>query len=100
MLCIFFFKNKKYAWRPTTSARSEFPIELIKGDIFYGKDKSIYIPDGRTVQNGWGKIGAIHVAGEYLKQALQVFMLDGFLILRMNFTKQNMTYQINISKRS
>ncbi len=55
-----------YKWRPTESAKAQFPMEIIKGDIYY-QGGSIYIPDNRTVENGWGEMGSTHVAGEYMK---------------------------------
>lgn len=70
-ILLFFSLNGKadmttYKWRPTESAKSQFPMEILKGDIYY-RGGSIYIPDNRTVENGWGEMGSTHVAGEDMK---------------------------------
>lgn len=60
---------RKYDWIPTECAPEIFPVEIYSGTLYYGKDKMIYIPDGRTVNSGWGAEGSTHDAGEKMKEA-------------------------------
>jgi len=59
---------KKFEWLPTECAPEIYPIEIYKG-ILSSEDGSIVrIPSGgRTVKNGWGKIGSTYLVGEDFK---------------------------------
>jgi len=54
----------KYEWLPTESAEKQFPMQIVKGDFYFKNGDSIYIPDGRVIENGWGKVGSTHLVGE------------------------------------
>ena len=60
---------RKYDWLPTECAPENYPIMIYGGTILYGDEGSIYIPDGKIVQRGWGSDGSTHVAGDALKEA-------------------------------
>lgn len=58
---------EKYEWLPTESAFRRYPMRIVKGDLFLQDGSSLYIPNRRTIKNGWGKIGSTHVVGEARK---------------------------------
>lgn len=60
-------KMNRYAWLPTESAHALYPMEIIKGDLIFADGTSIYIPNGRVFNNGWGNYGSTHIIGEELK---------------------------------
>jgi hypothetical protein len=60
---------KKYKWIPTECAPADYPSQIYNGFVFYGDGKSIYIPDGRPIDYGWGADGSINIAGEDFKEA-------------------------------
>jgi len=62
-------KMKKYEWLPTECAPENYPAEIYSGFFHYGTKGSIYIPNGRTVDYGWGENGSVNIAGEQLKEA-------------------------------
>lgn len=62
-------RMKKYDWLPTECAPVNYPIQIYRGTLFYGDQKSIYIPDGVKIKNGWGNEGSLHVGGETYKEA-------------------------------
>ncbi|KIO76400.1 hypothetical protein TH53_15125 [Pedobacter lusitanus] len=60
---------RKYDWIPTECAPKNYPIQIYKGDFYYGDKGRIYIPDGRAVDIGWGEMGSVNIAGDKLKEA-------------------------------
>lgn len=62
-------KMKKYDWIPTECAPENYPVQVYKGNFYYGDKGSIYIPDGRAVDIGWGEVGSVNIAGDKLKEA-------------------------------
>ncbi|QRK10911.1 DUF2931 family protein [Archangium violaceum] len=56
-----------FEWLPTESAPERFPVRLIRGDLFFADGRSIYVPDGRDVANGWGLRGSTHIVDEATK---------------------------------
>ncbi|MBB5637660.1 hypothetical protein HDE68_003575 [Pedobacter cryoconitis] len=60
---------KKYDWIPTECAPENYPVQVYKGNFYYGDKGSIYIPDGRAVDIGWGEVGSVNIAGDKLKEA-------------------------------
>ena len=62
-----FFIMSKYEWLPSESASENYPMEIIKGDFILSDNSSIYIPDGKTIHNGWGEALSIHIVGERFK---------------------------------
>lgn len=61
--------QKKYSWLPTECAPENYAIQIYSGDLFYGKDKSIYIPARSTINNGWGQLGSTDISGDEYKEA-------------------------------
>lgn len=57
----------KYDWLPTESAHGLYPMEIIKGDLIFADGSSIYIPDKKVFNNGWGNYGSTHIVGEEFK---------------------------------
>jgi hypothetical protein len=62
-------QQKKYSWIPTECTPDNYPIQIYTGDLFYGSDRSIYIPARSAVNNGWGQEGSADVAGDEYKEA-------------------------------
>ena len=60
-------KMNRYEWLPTESSYKKYPMSIIKGDLIFSDGTSIYIPSRKTIDNGWGEMGSIHVVGEKLK---------------------------------
>lgn len=57
----------KYRWYPTESAPKLYPVEIVKGDLFFSDGSSIYIPDHKIVNNGWGETHSTYISGEDIK---------------------------------
>ncbi|WP_158799337.1 DUF2931 family protein [Pedobacter sp. L105] len=62
-------KMKKYDWIPTECAPKNYPVQIYSGYFYYGEKGSIYVPDGREVNYGWGAEGSVDIAGDQLKEA-------------------------------
>jgi hypothetical protein len=56
-----------FEWLPTECAPKQFPVHLIRGDLFFADGGSIYVPDGRDVANGWGMRGSTHIVEPLVK---------------------------------
>ncbi len=56
-----------FEWLPTESAPERFPVHLIRADLIFADGRSIYVPDGRDVANGWGQLGSTHIVGDAAK---------------------------------
>jgi DUF2931 family protein len=56
-----------FEWLPTEAAPDRFPVHLIQGDLYFADGRSIYVPDGRDVANGWGARGSTHIVGDAAK---------------------------------
>lgn len=54
----------KYRWYPTESAPKLYPMEIIKGDLIFSDGTSIYIPDHKIVNNGWGETNSTYISGD------------------------------------
>lgn len=68
----------KYEWYPTTCADYNYPMQVIEGRFLFPSQGSIYIPDTRILNNGWGEIGQIHLAGEYFKPVPEKMTITWF----------------------
>lgn len=53
-------KNKKYAYVVSDSAPRNFPCQIYRGSLHYGKTKGVPVPRGKFVANGWGKGGTTY----------------------------------------
>ncbi|CAM4074194.1 Protein of unknown function [Pedobacter westerhofensis] len=62
-------KMKKYDWIPTECAPKDYPVQIYSGHFYYGDKGSIYVPDGRAVNYGWGEEGSINIAGDKFKES-------------------------------
>ena len=60
-------KMNRYEWLPTESSYEMYPMSIIKGDLIFNDGTSIYIPSRKTIVNGWGELGSIHVVGDDFK---------------------------------
>ncbi len=56
-----------FDWFATESAPEAYPVYLVKGDLVYADGRSLYIPDRRDVNNGWGLEGSTHIVGDQFK---------------------------------
>lgn len=52
---------KKFKWLPTESAFADYPMEIIKGNFIFTDNSSVYIPNGKVINNGWGERGSLHI---------------------------------------
>ncbi len=59
--------HHQYEWFPSESADKRYPMEIVRGDLVYPNGDSIYIPEKKVINNGWGEVGSIHIVGEDLK---------------------------------
>ena len=75
----------KYEWLPTESAHKDFPMQIIKGDFIFKDGNSIYIPDHRLIENGWGEIGSQHIVGEDLKPLPEALVIAWFSFVENKF---------------
>jgi len=71
-VCLFSLSNcnyamDKYKWLPTECAPKNYPVRILKGDLIYENGESIFIPDNRIVNNGWGEIGSTLLVGDEIK---------------------------------
>jgi len=57
----------KFDWLATESAPKNYPMQIIKGDLFYRGGGSLYVPDKKTLYYGWGRGVSTHVVGADLK---------------------------------
>jgi hypothetical protein len=60
-------RMEKFKWIPTECAPRKYPVKIIEGDFIFKNGRSIYIPDGKLMSNGWGETGSAHVVGEDFK---------------------------------
>ena len=57
----------RYAWLPTESAPTDYPMEIVRGDLIFDDGSTLYIPDRRVIHNGWGEIGSTHIVADEFK---------------------------------
>lgn len=54
----------EFEWHATESAPAHYPMEIIRGTFFYkGQNQGLYIPNGGTLNAGWGISNSVHVTG-------------------------------------
>lgn len=54
----------EFDWYASDSGPKNYPMEIIRGSFIYkGKSDGLYIPNGRTLYNGWGTSISMHVVG-------------------------------------
>ncbi len=75
----------KYEWMPTESAEKEFPMQIVQGEFYFKNGDSIYIPDGRVIENGLGELGSIHIVGDDFKPLPNKLVIKWFSYIENKF---------------
>ena len=57
----------KFDWLATESPPKNYPMEIVSGYFIAPDGYSLYIPNERVVQSGWGTMNSSHVVGPDLK---------------------------------
>lgn len=57
----------KFAIQASESAPKNYPMEITSGYLHYPEGGSLYIPNKKTIHNGWGEGWSSHVVGDELK---------------------------------
>jgi len=57
----------KFDWLATESAPQNYPMQIVKGDLFYPGSGSLYVPDRKSIYKGWGASVSTHIVGPDLK---------------------------------
>ncbi|MEO6670263.1 MAG: DUF2931 family protein [Ferruginibacter sp.] len=86
---------EKFKWFPTECAPELYPMRIIRGDFIFKNGESIYIPDSRTINNGWGEVGSIHIVGEELKPLPVRLLITWFSFTEDKFYVGNFTLPYN-----
>ena len=60
---------KKYYWQPDVNAPKEYPMRVYSGLLYYGKEGISALPEGSTINYGWGASGGSYSSGEDYKEA-------------------------------
>lgn len=60
---------KKYDWIATENAPKEYPMRIYSGILYSGKQDMTAVPEGTTINYGWGEAGSVESSGETLKAA-------------------------------
>lgn len=68
----------KFLWLPTESAPVNHPMQIVAGDLVFADGTSIYIPDKKDVNNGWGEGFSTHIVGDDEKSILTQLRLKWF----------------------
>lgn len=61
------FEQTKFDWTSSEGAPKLYPMELISGSFMLEGGGALYIPNGATLHNGWGRGASNHIVGEDLK---------------------------------
>jgi hypothetical protein len=56
-----------YEWYPTPCTPRDFPVYFSRGRLVLADGTRLYIPDERTLDNGWGALGGTHIVGQNKK---------------------------------
>lgn len=91
-------QEKKFEWRPSECAPIHYASQIYHGSIITEDDKYYTIPNGRTINNGWGTFGTLWDVGDVLKpvpNSLKViwwsFTENQFYFLETKLPKEKMT---------
>ena len=57
-------KLARFEWIATNSAPKAYPVRLLRADLILADGSALYVPDNRTINQGWGVPGATHIVGE------------------------------------
>ncbi|MEQ8901400.1 MAG: DUF2931 family protein [Roseovarius sp.] len=61
-------KLARFEWIATNSAPKAYPVRLLRADLVLADGSELYVPDNRTIHQGWGVPGATHIVGEAEKE--------------------------------
>ncbi|MCP3888616.1 MAG: DUF2931 family protein [Desulfobulbaceae bacterium] len=78
---------KKYDWLASESAPAGYPMQILGGDFNDSNGGTLYIPDRKKIQHGWGQRVSKHVVGADKKQ-----LPNRFDVLYFSYT-ENTFYQ-------
>ena len=53
----------KFDWQATESAPEHFLMQIIRGDFYFPKEGSLYVPNKKILHHGWGKGVSTHIVG-------------------------------------
>ncbi len=73
---------KKYEWLASESAPKGYPMTVVRGDFYDSKGGRLYIPDGKTMHDGWGVEVSRHIVGDDKK-----YLPNRFDILYFSYTE-------------
>jgi len=57
----------KFDWLPTECGPEKYPMEIVHGEFIFENGRSAFIPNGKTLRNGWGKHGSTWIVGPDVK---------------------------------
>ncbi len=67
LACNMIEKTKKYPYVVTDSAPENYPCEIYRGSLHYGKTKGVPVPRGKFIDYGWGR-GSTHYGSRAPKE--------------------------------
>ena len=80
------FTQKKFKWQATESAPRGYVMEIVGGSLSYHDGSgSLYVPDGTTIQGGWGLGISNHVVGDETKPLPNKLTISFFSYLENQF---------------
>lgn len=80
---------KIYNWKPTESAFKKYPTIILGGNLLLEDGTSVYVPDNRIAQNGWGEIGSIHIVEPEIKPLPKNLYINWFSLVEDKFYEAN-----------
>lgn len=80
---------EKYDWLPSECSPLKYPMEILKGSFIFEDGNSVYIPDGRIINNGWGELGSTHLVGDTLKPIPERLSITWFSFTEAKFYSGN-----------
>jgi len=60
-------KMDKFEWLPSESAPEAYPVEIVRGVFVLADGNSVFIPDGKLINNNWGEGYSTHLVGSLAK---------------------------------
>ncbi len=57
----------KFDWLATDSAPKKYPMEIVRGDLFFPKEGKLYVPNKKILHHGWGTSVSVHIVGDDTK---------------------------------
>jgi len=75
----------KFDWLASESGPEGYVMQVVKGDFIYPDGGSLYVPNGNTLDNGWGDGWSSHVVGPDLKPLPKSLSITFFSYLENKF---------------